>query len=177
MAYRTLQAQFRALGDAAAEELYAKRTSSEATLSWNFMVGGYPAFCVLTPELVWLQERVFMMDRKVSSVWGQIPRGASLGYLNTLLIREIEATNEIEHVRSTRKEISEALRAKIGEPGNKKRFQELARLYSALVNGEYQILRSPGDIRPIYDAITDGEVDDDRQVDGPVFRLGAYADC
>lgn len=173
MAYRTLKAQFHAFGEEVAEELHSRRFASEATLVWDFAVGGCPAFCLLTPELVRLQERVFVMDRKVSALWWQLPHGASLGYLNTLLIREIEATNEIEHVRFTRKEISEALRAKVGDAGGKKRFQEIARLYSAMATGDFHIPKNSADIRNIYDAITDGELEDDHQVDGSLFRLGS----
>ncbi|QGU03235.1 Adenosine monophosphate-protein transferase SoFic [Corynebacterium kalinowskii] len=171
MAYRTLKAQFHASGAVAADDLHAHRLASESTLVWDFEVGDFPAFCVLTTEMVKLQERVFVLDRKVAALWSQIPKGASIGYLNTLLIREIEATNDIEQVRSTRKEISDALKAKLGEPGHKKRFQELARLYSALANGVYDLPSSPAEIRTIYDAIVDGEIEDDHQVDGPLFRL------
>lgn len=173
MAYRTLKAQFHAKGEQGANELYRRRIDSESTLKWEFLIGQDPAFCVLTPELMLLHERVFLLDKAISTLWSQLPLGASVGYLNTLLVREIEATNDIEDVRSTRQEITEALRAKLDDGGSKKRFQELARLYKALLGQEYPLPQDAKGIRVIFDAITDGELEADDLIEGPLFRLGS----
>lgn len=172
MAYRTLKTQFHAKGAHEANELYLRRIDSESTLKWAFLIGEDPAFCVLTPELMLLQERVFLLDRAIFTLWNQLPLGASVGYLNTLLIREIEATNDIEAVRSTRQEITEALRAKLDDGGSKKRFQELARLYKALLGQQYPLPQDAKGIRVIFDAVTDGELDAEDSIEGPLFRSG-----
>lgn len=171
--YRSLKSQFHSQGAQAADELYHRRCESESTLKWDFLIGDDPAFCVLTPELMLAQERIFLLDKAIFQLWSQLPLGASIGYLNTLMIREMEATNDIEAVRSTRQEIAEAIHAKLDDGGSKKRFQELARLYKALLVQENQLPQDAQDVRKIFDAVTDGELKADDLIEGPLFRAGA----
>ncbi len=172
MDYRTLKSAFHmsSNGGKDAEDLYMQRISSEATLKWDFSVGDYPAFCILTPSLVHMSEQVLRKEQEIFSLWNNIPLGASGGYLLGLLLQEIEATNEIERVHSTRKEISEALNATLGTDKKNKRFFELARMYKELSSGELSLPSSLKDFRRIFDAITDGELSEDDYIEGPLFR-------
>lgn len=170
MAYRMLKAELHANGKAAAEELYQKRITSGSALRWDFRIGEDPAFCVLTVDIVTRLEHVMSRELSISSLWNEIPVGASRGYLQTLLLREIEATNGIEDIRSTRQEIDEALRAKRGDGGPYKRFRELARLYNGLAFESLGLPKKFADVRKIYDAVTDGELEDGAEIEGPLFR-------
>jgi hypothetical protein len=49
-----------------------------------------------------------------------------------MIVEEIQATNDIENVRSTRREIADALRSLKEGSTRKRRFREMARLYEAL---------------------------------------------
>ena len=175
MAYRTLQALFHmsTRGGKDSDDLYVKRVSSEATLTWDFNVREYPAFCVLTPELVVASELVLRKEREISNLWNRLPPAAADGYLTRLFIQEIEATNEIEQVHSTRKEISEALNAKLGRDKQNRRFVELARMYTQLSSGELPQPSTLEDIRHIFDAITAGELSAEDRIEGPLFRAQA----
>lgn len=172
MAYRALKTVFHMSKDGGKDvnHLYEQRLSSEATLRWEFPIGEYPAFCVLTPALVRLSEQVLRTEQTVFHLWSSIPGQAAFGYLHGLLVQEIEATNEIESVHSTRREISEALTIKLGTDKRNKRFVELAHMYKGLSNGELSLPRTLKDIRSIFDAITDGELAEDDRIEGPLFR-------
>lgn len=175
MAYKTLQSVFHMSprGGQDADDLYTQRISSEATLTWEFNVRENPTFCVLTPELVKATEHVLRKEREILNLWNRLPRAAADGYLTRLFIQEIEATNEIEQVHSTRKEISEALNTKLGRDKQKRRFLELARMYMQLSSGELPQPSTLEDIRRIFDAITDGELAAEDRIEGPLFRSQA----
>lgn len=172
MAYRTLKTAFHMSKDGGkdASHLYEQRITSEATLRWEFPIGEYPAFCMLTPALVQLSERILRTEQTVFHLWRSIPGQAAYGYLLGLLVHEIEATNEIESVHSTRKEISDALTTKLGTDKRNKRFVELARMYKGLSNEEISPPRTLEEIRSIFDAITDGELAEDDRIEGSLFR-------
>ncbi|WP_236034551.1 Fic family protein [Bifidobacterium saguinibicoloris] len=86
----------------------------------------------------------------------------------------MQSTNGIEGVRSTRKEISEALEAAVGD-GPHKRFSEFAKLFLALGSDDPARYAMPGtleDIRDIYDRVMAGELASGDEPDGDLFRKG-----
>ena len=90
-----------------------------------------------------------------------------------MVIDEIQATNQIEQVRSTRKEISAAIKAVQAEgPIGHKRFTEMVRLYLGIGNDEAESPQTLDDIREIYEAVTAGEIRDEDGPDGLRFRQG-----
>lgn len=90
-----------------------------------------------------------------------------------MVVDEIQATNEIEQVRSTRKEISEAVKAVQAQPPTENtRFTEMVRLYLDIGNAEAQSPQTLDDVRAVYDALTAGEIGDDDAPDGARFRRG-----
>lgn len=90
-----------------------------------------------------------------------------------MIVEEIQASNEIEHVHSSWREIAEAIESLAGsDPTRSKRFREMVWLYVAM--GE-QRLSGPSDlddIRSLYDEALAGEIRDKDLPDGVRFRAG-----
>ncbi|MBP2453439.1 Fic family protein [Mycolicibacterium lutetiense] len=137
------------------------------------MVGEYSMFALMTPEVAALIERIMSFEPKIRAEWQGLPGRARTHYLDQMVIDEIQATNEIEQVRSTRKEISAAIKAVRAErPIDNKRFTEMVRLYLDLGNDEAESPQTLDDVRAVYDAVTAGEILDEDAPDGLRFRQG-----
>lgn len=137
------------------------------------MIGGFQMFALMTPEVAALIERIMSFEPKIQAEWDGLPGRARVDYLNGMVIDEIQATNQIEQVRSTRKEISAAIKAVRAEgPIDNKRFTEMVRLYLDIGNAEAESPQTLDDIREIYDAVTAGEIRDEDAPDGLRFRQG-----
>lgn len=92
-------------------------------------------------------------------------------YINKLFEDELIATNEIEGINSTRKEIKDALE-NLNKVHTKKekRFQFLVKKYNQLLNEEYTNISTIQDIRTTYDELLKNEISKDDLPDGLVFR-------
>ena len=99
-----------------------------------------------------------------------LPKAAQEKFFNLLLINELQSTNEIESIHSSKREISEALAKKDSDSPSLRRFAGMATLYSYL-DKEVQILE-PKDFRKIYDVLVGNEVSKEDILDGDIFRKG-----
>ncbi|WP_169331410.1 Fic family protein [Corynebacterium ulceribovis] len=90
-----------------------------------------------------------------------------------MLIDEIQATNEIESIRSTRQELSAVLEA-VERQGHtdKRRFAEMVKQFSELSLGRIDMPLSVSEVRALYDRLLAGELDANTELDGEYFRLG-----
>ncbi|WP_231917335.1 hypothetical protein [Staphylococcus croceilyticus] len=85
------------------------------------------------------------------------------------MINELQSTNEIENVKSTKKEIAVSLNKTKGE---NKRFDGLVNQYIMLENGNVSF-NSISDIRKIFDSIVSSEIKETDLPDGN-GRVGRY---
>lgn len=171
--YKSLKTVFHKSRDGkrAAEQEYKARFTSPASLHWEFSVSSHPLFVVLTEELQALLERVWKTELRIAHKWATLPGVAGQHYLTGLLIEEIKATNQIEGVHSTRKEIAEALENP--STGPHKRFREMAALYQSLLTAERpHFPRSSKELRNEYDKLLEGEIEEEDLPDGQYFRAG-----
>ncbi|WP_246284653.1 Fic family protein [Gordonia asplenii] len=173
MPYRTLKSIFHQRDRAGADAEERARRDSPAAIHWDLMIGEYAMFALMTPEIAVLIERIMSFEPKTRAEWGGLPDRARYHYLHRMVIDEVQATNEIEQVRSTRKEISEAIKAvRAGQSTSDQRFTEMVRLYLGIGDDEAESPQTLDDVRTVYDAITQGEVRDDDVPDGLRFRRG-----
>ncbi|WP_162921729.1 Fic family protein [Listeria costaricensis] len=128
-------------------------------------------FLVNTPELQNLLIQAMENSKAIELQSKKLPGPALQQYLDALLINELQSTNEIEGVRSTKKEIAEALEElnKKGKPSKSaKRFLGLVKLYQHVDN--YNEIRNVQQIRAIYDELVADEVEEEDVLDGDIFR-------
>lgn len=152
------------------ERQYNERLGSPGTIRWDFQVGDWPLFCCVTAELSAKVERIFTYELDIARLWAELPAVARRHYLFNLLLSEVVATNEIEGIHSTRREVAEALEKMQG--GSKhKRLHEFSQLYFRLAHGGQ--LRFPAtlrDLRELYDQLLASEISPDDRPDGELFR-------
>lgn len=128
----------------------------------------YPLFVVNNHELNMLQERINTRANEINLLVGKLPSPAKASFIKSILINEIKSTNDIEGVRSTRREIEEALE---NENSNvHKRFSGIVTLYSYLFNEKFKPIENVEEFRQIYDELVANEIDEDNDLDGHLFR-------
>ena len=97
------------------EDEYRTRFSSPFARQLPFVLRQYgrnaehPAFFCYTEEIALLQDKIMGQFKEFMEIAGRLPGAAMEIYLHGSLIEEIKSTNDIEGVRSTRREIMEAM--------------------------------------------------------------------
>lgn len=148
------------------EETYAALFHAPSTEKFDFEINGWQAFIVFCADLTNLVFDIVNLNAGLDELTRELPSIAMTQYAYNKLIDEIHLTNDIEGVRSTRKEISEVLISK--EKKNKsQRFYNLVRKYEKLMSHDPIPLESCRDIRNLYDEIVLKEVLDENKDDAP----------
>lgn len=132
---------------------------------------------VATPrETSMLMETILLAERRVSRLWNQIPGVMCWDYIRRSVSEELLATNEMEGVRSTRREIQVAVeaaeRSRKDGGESRARFSEFANLYLNLTDQNAALPAGIQDIRDIYDKVVLDEIDERDKPDGELFRKG-----
>lgn len=156
------------------QEELEKRYHSEAAIHLPFCVGDAPAFVMLNGELHQLISSIHRWDKALMRLCGQIPSEAMTQFANSTMVEEIQQTNEVENVQSTRKEIREAFAA-LESNQKGKRFSGMVNKYHLLIAHRQIPLQSCQDIRDLYDDfILDEVLRENREnaPDGLIFRKG-----
>ena len=133
----------------------------------------HPLFIYNSAELILILEKIYTNSAEIIAKQSILPEAAQQKFFNLLLINELQSTNEIESIHSSKKEISEALSKKDSDSPNLRRFTGMATLYSYL-DKKVQILE-PNDFRKIYDILVGEEVSKEDVLDGEVFRKGSVS--
>lgn len=180
MEYRTLARLFHAdrSGDSYAnhDRLAKQRLNDDSTFATGI---GTPLgeLFIATPRcMCMLTQKVLLAERRVSAMWKSIPGVMRWNYIHHAISEELLATNEMEGVRSTRKEteaaVAAARQAKTDGDMEKARFGEFAKLYLNLTDRDVELPKTLEDIRDIYDKIALDEIKDKDRPDGELFRKG-----
>lgn len=141
-------------------------------------------------------ERILVDERTISRMWHNIPGVMRGDYIRHGISEELLATNTMEGVRSTRKEVEAAIDAarktdtgtdtvskRHGNAAKKPRFMEFAELYLGLSDAQASFPQTLEAIRDIYDKVALDEIPADNKPDGELFRLrdvgilGPHGDC
>lgn len=150
------------------EEIYQKRYTSEASYRFDFSIGDNPAFLFLTPELFCLTDKIMELNSALNELCYKIPHIAINQYTRKCLVDEIQITNDIEGVVSTRHEINDALdEYSSGTSKAKKRFRGLVSKYALLLERDEIPLKKCKDIRELYNDFVLEEVLEEDKNNGP----------
>ena len=155
------------------EQEYASRKNSPLSVSLGFHIKDWEAFYCAIPEFTTLLPRIYKKHTYLQALRFNLPNIAYDFYERHCLIDEIMLTNDIEGIRSTRKEIIDVLNSEV--PTNKtQRFEGLIHKYALLLDdspSHYHVaLNSSQDIRNIYNDIVLDEIDPANRPDGDIFR-------
>jgi Fic family protein len=148
--------------------------NSEATIRLPFSIGKYPAFVMHNNELSLLISSIYQANLRLERLGRDLPGDAIKQFWENTMVEEVQQTNEVENVHSTRKEIREAVQEKENAYSNK-RFWGMVKKYDMLIAGKEIPLRSCTDIRKLYDEFILDEVmreNPENAPDGLIFRKG-----
>lgn len=157
---------------------YNQRFNSSATRHLPIAINQYgrqqehPAFFCYTEEIALLQDKTMDEFRQFTQLASRLPAMAMPLYLHACLIEEIKSTNDIEGVRSTRKEIMDALNRPVTERTSL-RLGSLVSQYEKIMDGAKLSLTSSQDIRRLYDDFIYDEIkweEPHNLPDGKIFR-------
>lgn len=164
-------------GEEAYNKEYVRRKQGVSSVSLNLDAGDYPMFFVYCSEIVNSINNILLLNSKVEKLYSLLPNVLEDTYSYETLIDEVMTTNDIEGIRSTRKEIIDALDDTAPEKGSvsHKKFKGLVKKYLLLLNVETESIKlaSCKDVRALYDDIVLREIDGENRPDGETFRKDA----
>lgn len=152
------------------EELAHARLTADSTFRTGITTKLGELFIGMPRELTRQLNDVLARERSIAVLWNGIPRIMKHSYIVHAISEEILSTNDIEGVRSTRKEVQDAVETaqhEAAQTTHAPRFAEFARLYFGLTAEHTQLPQTLDDLRTIYDDV----MGDDRP-DGELFRNG-----
>lgn len=152
------------------EELAHAHLTADSTFRTGITTKLGELFIGMPRELTRQLNDVLARERSIAVLWNGIPRIMKHSYIVHAINEEILSTNDIEGVRSTRKEVQDAVETaqhEAAQTTHAPRFAEFARLYFGLTGEHTQLPQTLDDLRTIYDDV----MGDDRP-DGELFRNG-----
>lgn len=150
------------------ESIYDARFNSEASIKLPIKIHENVGFIFNTNEITKLLVKISKTINKINLLRTHLPNIAINSYIIKSLKDEIALTNEIEGVRSTRKEIEDAIDSIKNDKSA--RFKGLVDKYFKLISNEIIPLNNCEDIRTIYDALVLPEIEKENLPDGILFR-------
>ncbi len=150
------------------ESIYDARFNSEASVKLPIKIHENVGFIFNTNEITKLLVKIYKTINKINLLRTHLPNIAINSYIIKSLKDEIALTNEIEGVRSTRKEIEDAIDSIKNDKSA--RFKGLVDKYFKLISNEIIPLNNCKDIRTIYDALVLPEIEKENLPDGILFR-------
>ena len=156
------------------EKIYQERFCNEFSYQYDFYIGKHQAFLEMNLEILNLVTKILMADKKLMEAASYLPKIALKQYTKKCMVDEIQLTNEIEGVRSTRREINEIIEDSKGKnEKQRERLYGLVQKYMRLMSGEKIDFKTCQDIRSFYDEFVLTEVSEESSKnipDGILFR-------
>lgn len=158
------------------EEVFQERLNSEQTVKLPFHIkpinqpDTFNLYYIPTQKMIQLVTKVYKYDNQIDHLSNKLPRIAKENLIFELLVDELQHTNDLEGVRSTKEEIIRSARDVESNKHSARRFVSMIESYRKLLSGEEISINSASDIRWIYDEITKGEIAKDEIPDGKLFR-------
>ena len=132
----------------------------------------YPAFFCLTKEIAKLQENILSANNKLLQIVDVTPEIVLKQLALLCIIDEVQSSNEIEGVHSTRRELMDAMSSL------KKGTRDVSTIYKyhLLTNQKEIPFATCHDLRQFYDEFAHAEViteNASNRLDGNIFRAGS----
>lgn len=131
----------------------------------------FELFYIPTNKTINLIQKITLYDKELEEKFNILPGVAKTKFFIEIVADELYSTNELEGIKSSRKEIVESTRSIIfNEESKNKRFNSMILSYLELAEKGLKLPSSPKDCRKIYDNITHGEIETEELPDGKIFR-------
>ena len=134
----------------------------------NITSDSFELFYVNINELMYLNNEVLLNSSKITQLINKLPNFVLTPYFNKLIINEAQSNNEIEGVRSTKKELKDALSEIEQSIPKRKRFVGLMKTYKHI--DEIDPFEEVQDFRKLYDDLVADEIESEDVPDGKLFR-------
>lgn len=180
MEYEKLSKVFYKKGNEFYKNEIEKRKSSYGSYLTNLSIRGfrkgqiinesYQLFYVNTHQLMSLNNKVLINSSKISSLISKLPKFVIEPYFHKLIVNEAQSNNEIEGIRSTKKELKEVLGDVMKSEKKQKRFRGLMKTY--LFIDQIKPFTEISDFRKLFDDLVSDEIDKEDEPDGELFRKG-----
>ncbi len=172
MSFKSLYKLFLMNDNSVFNDIYNEKFNSECTIKFDIYINGYQSFFTYDKNIMSLISKIRETDAKITKTFLELPSTATSQYIRKSLIDEIEYTNSIEGVISTRKEINDLINEIEKKIKNQNRFQGIVNKYLLLTQNQLNF-NSPEDIRKLYDEMLYDEIkveDKNNLPDGRLFR-------
>ncbi|MGT2951083.1 cell filamentation protein Fic [Streptococcus cuniculi] len=136
----------------------------------SFKSHQYPLFVVPLLELQLLSQKIQENSTKIKEIANLLPPVAHNQFYTEQLYKAVINTNEIEGIKTTRKDVSEAYQALQESSPKDIRLLSTVRMYHDIADNQLLTIDHLSVIRDIYDKLTEGEIDEENQLDGELFR-------
>lgn len=158
------------------ETEYIRRLEAPFTVHFNIPIhqynrtSAYPAFLCYTGEILRLVEKFYKTYEQFLYTVNTVPPVVLYQFTRLSIVEEVKSTNDIEGVRSTKKEIREIIEKK---GTHYHRLQSVVHQYLELLGEEEIKFDTCQDIRNFYDDFTHQEItreNPQNRLDGSLFR-------
>lgn len=158
------------------ETEYLRRLEAPFTVHFNIPIhqynrkSAYPAFLCYTGEILGLVEKFYKTYEQFLYTVNTVPPVVLYQFTRLSIVEEVKSTNDIEGVRSTKKEIREIIEKK---GAHYHRLQSVVHQYLELLGEEEIKFETCQDIRNFYDDFTHQEItreNPQNRLDGSLFR-------
>ncbi|MCI6152663.1 MAG: Fic family protein [Fusobacterium perfoetens] len=160
------------------EEIYLQRINNIYSYNTNLKIfpilrgervtkNEFSLFYLPINELSLLQEKIFFNSKDILSLASLLPEVARKACIKDIMTNEINRTNGIEGVYSTKKEIYESMAST-----KTTRYSGIINKYIQIIDNNITNINSPEEIRKIYDDIFSEDIlkNPENQLDGKLFR-------
>lgn len=130
----------------------------------------YELFYIPMLEHELLKENILKNSRRIRHYMNNLPELVNEKLFLSQIVEEIQSTNDIEGVQSTRQEIGEAVQQRNSKENI--RFKGIVNMYLKLGDENYQTIKDITRIREIYDDLFGEDIPIEEQPDGKLFRSG-----
>lgn len=133
----------------------------------------YSMYYLPTTKMILEVGKIYTLNQQLLKTFESLPGIAQKCYITDCLVEEMEHTNEIEGVKSSREELARSVRDLNRGSKRKRRFSSMVNAYSKLFSDELQLPTVAESVRMIYDAVVLEEMEASNVPDGELFRKDA----
>lgn len=133
----------------------------------------FELYYVPTNSTIELVSKISKLDIMLENIYDGLPGLAQRNFFVAMLSQELQSSNELEGVRSSKEEIIKTTRKILSDNKpriNKDRFTNVIKSYFELRDGNLRPPLDAKDCRKIYDSITSDGISKDDVPDGKYFR-------